>query len=167
MGPTPVRYRDHGSAPVTIVVEGAGSCGSGSGASGSGGSGSGSGSGSGAITSCCPSGLPTTLFLTLSGGCSCINGSYELEWNGTNNWNLVDVSGVCSSTQLSILFRCFDGEWLLQISCVRAAGTTSLEWTSSPTCTLPIDMGSAVPSNTGLGPHCCLFVESVSATITE
>lgn len=125
--------------------------------------GPGSGGGSGAIidpdephtTACCPDGLPTTLYLVLSGDgdCTCLSGSYPVTWNGSG-WSSVPLTFCELPGDLTL--TCDVDGWSVGLSC---NGTITNSAPVTGSCTLPLDMGTVTAVT------CC--VDNISITLSE
>ncbi len=123
------------------------------------------GGGSSISTDCCSSGLPSTLYLTISGGtgCDCLHGTYALTWYGTV-WRYTSTA-LCGGTRLvGFLLQCQGGQWRLDAACYETIyahptdGFQSATALLPATCTLPLDFGEMTLACTpGPAPGPCDF----------
>ncbi|HTU89585.1 MAG TPA: Ig-like domain-containing protein, partial [Gemmataceae bacterium] len=83
----------------------------------------------------CPQGftIPKTIYATISdaGGCSCVAGTYPLVWNPLyGGWNYRAAPGPCSYDEfgivyplpLAIVLQCYEGGFILDLSCGSIGG---------------------------------------------
>lgn len=136
--------------------------------------GTGTGTGTGSIgggggtvsTPCCPAGLPTFLFLTITdvSGCACVAGTYQIAWDGTK-WSFFG-EGICGGLSFNASLTCTSsGSWLLSVVCDLFGSPTTWAGGVAPTCAFPIGLTDLVGIQSGPGPWCC--TGNVTITITE
>lgn len=111
------------------------------------GSGSGPGSEDPVITACCPLGLPESMFLTLSdstGDCVCAEGTYELTWNGLDQWQYFGDAPCGALGTFYATLLCSGSN--LELTVYGIAGKDTL---TSTDCVLPTEFGEFDLTETG------------------
>lgn len=131
-------------------------------------SGSGSG-GSGPIqTVCCPANepQPQTLFATISNvsGCSCLAGTYQLNYIGNNFWiSAIIVLCGTSNTQLAFICNTTLDAWQFSINCVN---NTFVQNVSSFNCTTSTFTFNGMSITAAGGGLCGFCNGTINVTIT-
>jgi hypothetical protein len=63
------------------------------------------------VASCCPAALPTTLYVTFTGGdtCPCATGSFPLVWDGISQWIGTGPLGPTCGHPVTVTIHCMGG----------------------------------------------------------
>lgn len=129
--------------------------------------------GGGQSVPCCSVLIANTLHATISGGCSCINTSVELNWNaglgGSGGWTgTASTTGSPCQTPLTVnVFKCTGAgitSWQANFWCGVNVSDGSVTADPSSSCN-PLNLIFNF-SNQGTNDGCCTFPFSATITVT-